>query len=101
MWTWPRTARNVGKCGARTLRPIRCCEMRVGFGGWNPVGQLQRAGQGSGLALCKICRYADPGYFQFWRPVMDAAVVADRVLEEMNPGWGRLYFTAMFRKETA
>jgi SAM-dependent methyltransferase len=64
----------------------------------NRVGQLRQASRGSGLQLQGVRRYADPGYFQFCRPLLDTAIVTDRVLEEIGPGWGRLYFTATFRK---
>src|SRR5688572_17463684 len=59
----------------------------------NTRRRIERACRGSGLDLVHLDRYADVGYFRFWRPVTATAVIADRALEMLAPGWGRLYFT--------
>ena len=46
-----------------------------------------------------LARYADPGYFQFSQPLQTAAVVVDRILESVGPGWGRLYLTVTAAKD--
>ena len=43
-------------------------------------------------------RYADPGYFRFAKPLELAAIVADRLLDSLGRGWGRLYFTVTIKK---
>jgi len=52
----------------------------------------------AGLELRGIHRYPDPGYFRFFRPLESAAILADRVLDDICPGWGRLYLTVTIRK---
>ncbi|MFQ3651511.1 MAG: class I SAM-dependent methyltransferase, partial [Gemmataceae bacterium] len=64
----------------------------------NTQRDLARAGRRVGLPLQRVRRYADPGYFRFSSWMMNAATLLDRFLEDWEPGWGRLYLTATFRK---
>jgi SAM-dependent methyltransferase len=59
---------------------------------------LRRNFEESGLKIVGFQRYADPGYFRFSKPLMATAILADRLLDGLFPGWGRLYFTAIAEK---
>jgi SAM-dependent methyltransferase len=59
---------------------------------------LKRTCDEARLRLLTIDRYADPGYFRFSRPLQALAIFADRVLDGLWPGWGRLYFTMIAEK---
>lgn len=64
----------------------------------NTQEQLRRKSFEAGLKLIEFQRYADPGYFRFAKPVEAPAILADRFLDWICPGWGRLYFTAVVEK---
>jgi ubiquinone/menaquinone biosynthesis C-methylase UbiE len=64
----------------------------------NTRRRLQRINTRTGLKLLSMQRYADPGYFRFAKPIELVAIIADRLLEEFCPGWGRLYFTMIAEK---
>ncbi|HEV3384389.1 MAG TPA: methyltransferase domain-containing protein [Gemmata sp.] len=64
----------------------------------NSEGVVRRNCDETGLTLTGFQRYADPGYFRFSKPLMTAAILADRLLDGLVPGWGRLYFTAIAAK---
>jgi SAM-dependent methyltransferase len=59
---------------------------------------FRKSCEASGLTLKNVERYADPGYFRFSKPLEAMAILADRLLEGLNPGWGRLYFTMTAEK---
>jgi ubiquinone/menaquinone biosynthesis C-methylase UbiE len=61
--------------------------------------RIERACRSAGFKMVHLARYADVGYFRFWRPLTASAVVADRALEMVAPGWGRLYFTVTLQKD--
>lgn len=65
----------------------------------NSKRRIRQAGHKAGLQLAEIHRYADPGYFQFFAPFQWLAVIADRCLECVCPGWGRLYLTVTLVRE--
>jgi SAM-dependent methyltransferase len=64
----------------------------------NTVTRLRPFCRPAGLDLLTVRRYADPGYFRFAPLFLALAVVADRVLEVVGAGWGRLYMTAVLEK---
>jgi SAM-dependent methyltransferase len=64
----------------------------------NTVPQLRSACRGTGLALVGLRRYANLGYFRFSRALLTAAGHADRFLEKVAPGYGRIYLTVTLRK---
>lgn len=64
----------------------------------NNPWQLRRAARRSRLEPAKLRSYTSTGYFQFWRPLMDAAAIVDRMVEDILPGCGRLYFTITLTK---
>jgi SAM-dependent methyltransferase len=64
----------------------------------NTRPRLKRFASAAGLEIEAIRRYADPGYFRFARPLESAAILADRILDWLAPGWGRLYLTAVIKK---
>lgn len=64
----------------------------------NTESRVRRVCAAAGLELAGVRRYADPGYFRFGRPLETAAIVADRLLDGLYPGWGRLYLTVTIRK---
>jgi SAM-dependent methyltransferase len=59
---------------------------------------LRRFARTGGMEVETMRRYADPGYFRFSKPLELAAISADRLLDAMGRGWGRLYFTALIKK---
>jgi SAM-dependent methyltransferase len=54
-----------------------------------------------GLSLVRQRRYASPGYFQFSKLLCRGAIVADWLLDRVQPGLGRIYFSAVLRKTAA
>jgi SAM-dependent methyltransferase len=64
----------------------------------NTESRLRRYCQDAGLEMQSMRRYADPGYFRFAKPLTCAAIVADKILDGLCPGWGRLYFTVTIQK---
>jgi SAM-dependent methyltransferase len=64
----------------------------------NTGGRVRRFCEEAGLELLGLRRYADPGYFRFARWLEAGAIVADRLLEGLFSGWGRLYLTMTIRK---
>jgi SAM-dependent methyltransferase len=64
----------------------------------NTEGRLRRFALDGGMEVETMRRYADPGYFRFAKPLELAAIAADRLLDSLGRGWGRLYFTATIRK---
>jgi ubiquinone/menaquinone biosynthesis C-methylase UbiE len=64
----------------------------------NTRRQIDRTCSESGLSNVDFRRYADPGYFRFAKPLEVLAILADRLLDGLYPGWGRLYFTLVARK---
>ena len=67
----------------------------------NQQADLCRAARRRGFETLQFRAYADPGYFQFFRPLCNTAIVVDRILENVLPGCGRLYFTVRLRKAAA
>lgn len=67
----------------------------------NTPHSLLRHCASSGLVLEDFRTYADPFYFQFSKPLLNAAVALDWLLEKMLPGSGRIYLTAIIRKPAA
>ena len=65
----------------------------------NSRHRIERACQRAGFKIVHQERYADVGYFRFWRPLTAGAVIVDRALETIAPGCGRLYFTVTLQKE--
>ena len=59
----------------------------------NTRRQLDREAQQVGLAVVRMERFADPGYFSFHRWAFEAAIVTDWVMERLF-GCGRIYFWA-------
>ena len=64
----------------------------------NTESRLRRFCSAAGMDLASLRRYADPGYFHFANAVEAAAILADRVLDGLTPGWGRLYLTVTIQK---
>ena len=67
----------------------------------NTEGRVRRFCGAAGLELVRVRRYADPGYFRFAKPLETAAILADRVLDGICSGWGRLYLTITIEKPCA
>ncbi len=67
----------------------------------NRQSDIDRAARGAGLSRIDLRRYADQGYFSFFRPLVPVAMALDGVLAQLASGWGRLYFTAILRKKPA
>jgi SAM-dependent methyltransferase len=63
----------------------------------NSASQLRRACEKTGLAIHRIRRCADQGYFRFCRMLLLLANVCDWTLEHLSPGLGRLYLTVTLR----
>lgn len=66
----------------------------------NDAWQLRRAARRNALEAARFRAYTSPGYFQFWRPLMNAAIIVDRMVEDIVPGWGKLYFTITLQKNS-
>lgn len=64
----------------------------------NTEHRLRRHCRDARLDMVSVRRYADPGYFRFAKPLTCAAIVADKILDGLCSGWGRLYFTVTIRK---
>jgi hypothetical protein len=64
----------------------------------NTEQRLNRFASAAWMEVVGIRRYADPGYFRFAWILESAATVADRVLDSLRPGWGRLYLTITIGK---
>lgn len=64
----------------------------------NTEGRVRRFCEELGLELVGVRRYADPGYFRFAKPLVTAAILADKVLDGLCSGWGRLYLTMTIEK---
>jgi SAM-dependent methyltransferase len=64
----------------------------------NSERSLRRVAAAAGLSLESIRRYQCPCYFRFSPAARRLATAADRALERVRPGWGRLYLTATLRK---
>jgi SAM-dependent methyltransferase len=64
----------------------------------NTATCLRRFAALAGMELAGIRRYPDPGYFRFLKPLEAAAIVTDRALDALCPGWGRLYFTVTIKR---
>ncbi|MFO0846738.1 MAG: class I SAM-dependent methyltransferase [Gemmataceae bacterium] len=64
----------------------------------NSERALRRACGRAGLSLEALRRYACPCYFRFSRAARHLATMTDWALEQLRPGWGRLYFTVTLRK---
>ena len=64
----------------------------------NTESRLRLFARAAKTEVVAIRRYADPGYFRFARTLESAAIVADRVLDGLRPGWGRLYLTITIGK---
>jgi ubiquinone/menaquinone biosynthesis C-methylase UbiE len=58
---------------------------------------IDQAAHNAGLSRIRLSRYADQGYFSFFRPLVPAAMVVDGVLAKLSSGWGRLYFTVILQ----
>jgi SAM-dependent methyltransferase len=68
----------------------------------NTPGQLRSWARPAGLRLTTWRRYANLGeYFSFCPPLRCLAVLTDWLLEQLAPGWGRIYFTAVLHKPLA
>jgi SAM-dependent methyltransferase len=67
----------------------------------NTANRLRRFCSATGLELARVRRYPDPGYFRFARLLEATAILTDRVLDGLCPGWGRLYLTVTMRKPAA
>jgi SAM-dependent methyltransferase len=66
----------------------------------NTESRVRRFNAGAGLELANVRRYADPGYFRFAGPIENLTILADRILDALAPGWGRLYVTFTLEKPT-
>jgi SAM-dependent methyltransferase len=64
----------------------------------NSERSLRRACSPAGLSLEAVRRYECPCYFRFSRAARHLATMADWALEQLRPGWGRLYLTVTLRK---
>lgn len=64
----------------------------------NTAGRVRRLCDEVGLELVGVRRYADPGYFRFAKPLEVCAILADRLMESLCRGWGRLYLTVTIEK---
>jgi SAM-dependent methyltransferase len=64
----------------------------------NSERSLRRNCEAVGLKLVEFQRYADPGYFRFSRSLETLAILADRLLDGLRSGLGRLYFTVIVEK---
>jgi SAM-dependent methyltransferase len=68
----------------------------------NTPPQLRRCARRVGLRLARLRHLHDKSwYFHFSPALRRAAIVCDWLLEKAAPGWGRLYFTAVFQKPPA
>jgi ubiquinone/menaquinone biosynthesis C-methylase UbiE len=67
----------------------------------NTEEQLARAAAAAGLELVEVRRQANQGYFGFARLLRRAAALADRILDRLQPGMGRVYLVATLRKPVA
>jgi SAM-dependent methyltransferase len=64
----------------------------------NTESRVRRMCPAAGLELVGLRRYPDPGYFRFAKPLEVGAILADRLLDRLCPGWGRLYLTVNIQK---
>lgn len=64
----------------------------------NTAPRLRRFASTARMEMVGIRRYADPGYFRFAWTLESVAIIADRVLDAVQPGWGRLYLTITIGK---
>ena len=64
----------------------------------NSLAQVRRAAQKTGLDLQASRFYASPEYFGFSSVLYALAALADRVLEGLWPGLGRIYWVVSLRK---
>jgi SAM-dependent methyltransferase len=64
----------------------------------NTIGQLATACAGTSLSVEGNARFADQGYFGFSNAARTMATVCDWSLEQIAPGWGRIYLTVVCRK---
>src|SRR5262249_25149646 len=64
----------------------------------NTPDELDSAARRAGMPLRYLVGYANPDYFRFWTPLRRAAILADRVLDRLNRGAGRLYLVASMRR---
>jgi SAM-dependent methyltransferase len=64
----------------------------------NTPGVLDAAARRAGMPLRYLVGFANPDYFRFWTPLRQAAVLADRVLDRLHRGSGRLYLVATMRR---
>jgi SAM-dependent methyltransferase len=67
----------------------------------NTPRRITRLAAPFGFESVRLQRYACAGYFEFSRLLFRGAVITDWTLERLLPGWGRVYFTATYRKSGA
>jgi SAM-dependent methyltransferase len=64
----------------------------------NTPSELDTVARRAGLPLRYLLGFANPDYFRFWTPLRRAAILADRVLDRLNRGSGRLYLVATLQR---
>jgi SAM-dependent methyltransferase len=64
----------------------------------NSQASIDHAARRVGLMQTEFLRYADQGYFAFFRPLVPTAIALDWLLARISSSWGRLYFTVTLRK---
>ncbi len=68
----------------------------------NTAARVRNFARAAGLRVLALRRYADLGYYFRFSPLLRRlAVLADCLLENMAPGWGRIYFTVILHKPAA
>jgi hypothetical protein len=67
----------------------------------NTPRRLAAASTLTSLRVVRIRRFADQGYFRFSNLIRSIATVADWCLEQLVPGWGRIYLTVVCEKESS
>jgi SAM-dependent methyltransferase len=64
----------------------------------NREAAIDEVAQFAGLRRMDLFRYADQGYFSFFRPLLPVAATVDGILARFSSAWGRLYFTVILQK---
>lgn len=64
----------------------------------NTPGQLSAAAASAGMRVVELTFFADQHYFSFFKPLQCLAIVADRVLDWLAEGLGRIYFVVVMQK---
>ena len=67
----------------------------------NTPARIARVAEPFGFEPVRVRRYACAGYFEFSRLLSRGAIITDWLLDRVQPGLGRIYFTATYRKAAA